>query len=221
MFDRLKKPWFYEQPNEHGEWNENRIDADIGFWKNCEEANINVQMSLDVLIGHLELVVTWLGQDLKPVYQPINNWRDVGKPSEAFDRQRVLAAVRANPALPVQSKTGNGRIDVPEQNEEVARRAYDLLRQNDSTLPAWELYAGKHRIRDLVNTFQTAPRAHEHCECDGGSGSPGAGEWLRQNLSLIRPLARTGTSRGTGEIETRNEKEMGDPWQSMQIQDKG
>jgi hypothetical protein len=56
-------------------------------------------MSLDVLIGHLELVVTWPGQDLKPVYQPINNWRDVGKPSEAFDRQRVLAAVRANPAL--------------------------------------------------------------------------------------------------------------------------
>ena len=99
VFDRLKKPWFYEQPNEHGEWNENRIDADIGFWKNCEEANINVQMSLDVLIGHLELVVTWPGQDLKPVYQPINNWRDIGKPSEAFDRQRVLAAVRANPAL--------------------------------------------------------------------------------------------------------------------------
>lgn len=99
VFDRLKKPWFYEQPNENGEWNENRIDADIGFWKNCEEANINVQMSLDVLIGHLELVVTWPGQDLKPVYQPINNWRDVGKPSEAFDRQRVLAAVRANPAL--------------------------------------------------------------------------------------------------------------------------
>ena len=99
VFDRLKKPWFYEQPNENGEWNENRIDADIGFWKRCEEANINVQMSLDVLIGHLELVVTWPGQDLKPVYQPINNWRDVGKPSEAFDRQRVLAAVRANPAL--------------------------------------------------------------------------------------------------------------------------
>ena len=99
VFDRLKKPWFYEQPNENGEWNENRIDADIGFWKNCEEANINVQMSLDVLIGHLELVVTWPGQDLKPVYQPINNWRDIGKPSEAFDRQRVLAAVRANPAL--------------------------------------------------------------------------------------------------------------------------
>ena len=34
------------------------------------------------------------GRDLKPVYQPINNWRDVGKASEAFDRQRVLAAVR-------------------------------------------------------------------------------------------------------------------------------
>ena len=64
-----------------------------------------------------------------------------------------------------------------EQNEGVARRAYDLLRQNDSTLPAGRLYAGKHRIRDLVNTFQTVPRAHTSiANCDGGSGSLGAGE---------------------------------------------
>ena len=49
------------------------------------------------------------GQDLKPVYQPINNWRDVGKALEAFDRQRVLAAVRTNPALLYSPETGNGR----------------------------------------------------------------------------------------------------------------
>ena len=99
VFERLPKPWFYEKPNEDGDWEENRIDADIGFWKNCEESGINVRMSLDVLIGHIELVVTWPGQNLETVYQSMQDWRDNGKPPEAFDRQRVIAAVKANPAL--------------------------------------------------------------------------------------------------------------------------
>ena len=101
VFERLPKPWLRDTPNESGEWNENRVDADIHFWKQCVEAGINVQMSLDVMIGHLEWMVTWPSQNLldKPVYQPLNDWRDKGKPVEAFDRQRVIDAVKANPAL--------------------------------------------------------------------------------------------------------------------------
>lgn len=99
VFDRIEKPWFWEQANENGDWEENRTDADIGFWKRCQDAGINVQMSLDVLVGHIEVVVTWPGQNLKPHYQPMNDWRENGKPAEAFDRQRVLAAISANPAL--------------------------------------------------------------------------------------------------------------------------
>ena len=99
VFERISKPWFWEKPNDDGDWEENRIDADIGFWKNCEAAGINVQMSLDVMVGHIELVVTWPGQNLQTVYQPMQHWRDNGKPIEAFDRERVIAAVKANPAL--------------------------------------------------------------------------------------------------------------------------
>lgn len=99
VFERVPKPWFNDAPNDKGEWNENRVDADIWFWKRCAEQGINVQMSLDVLIGHMEWVVTWPGQHLKPHYQPLNDWRERGKPLEAFDRQRVLAAVKSNPAL--------------------------------------------------------------------------------------------------------------------------
>lgn len=99
VFERLPKPWLNDSPNEKGEWNENRIDADIAFWKQCEAHGINVQMSLDVLIGHMEWVVTWPGQHLQPHYQPLNDWRAKGKPLEAFDRRRVLAAVQSNPAL--------------------------------------------------------------------------------------------------------------------------
>lgn len=99
VFSKLSKPWFWEKANENGDWEENRVDADIGFWKNCEEAGVKVAMSLDVMVGHLEMLVTWPGQDLKPVYQPVNDWRDAGKPASAFDRQRVIDAVNANPAL--------------------------------------------------------------------------------------------------------------------------
>lgn len=110
VFERLPKPWLRDTPNESGEWNENRIDADIHFWKQCVEAGINVQMSLDVMIGHLEWVVTWPSQNLidKPVYQPLNDWRDHGKPVEAFDRQRVIDAVKANPALLYGAKLNMG-----------------------------------------------------------------------------------------------------------------
>lgn len=98
-FTKIPKPWFRDFPNDAGEWNENRVDADIHFWRQAMDAGLNVQMSLDVMVGHIETVVTWPGQDLRPVYQPLNTWREQGRPAEAFNRQRVLDAVKANPAL--------------------------------------------------------------------------------------------------------------------------
>ena len=89
LFDRLKKPWFWESPDPNGSWNENRTDADIGFWKNCAEVGARVCLGLDVLVGHGEYVVTWPGQDLRPVYQPMNTWRDAGRPEAAFRRERA------------------------------------------------------------------------------------------------------------------------------------
>ncbi len=89
LFDRLKKPWFWESPDPNGSWNENRTDADIGFWKNCEEIGARVCLGLDVMVGHGEYVVTWPGQDLRPVYQAMNKWRDAGRPDAAFRRDRA------------------------------------------------------------------------------------------------------------------------------------
>lgn len=89
LFDRLKKPWFWEAPDPNGSWNENRTDADIGFWKNCEEIGARVCLGLDVMVGHGEYVVTWPGQDLRPVYQAMNKWRDAGRPDAAFRRERA------------------------------------------------------------------------------------------------------------------------------------
>lgn len=98
-FARIPKPWLRDWPNEENNWNENRIDADIFFWKQAVAAGLDIRLSLDVLVGHLEQVVTWPGQNLQTVYQSISEWREHGRPAEAFDRQRVIAAVKANPAL--------------------------------------------------------------------------------------------------------------------------
>lgn len=99
VFERLPKPWFRDHPNKDNTWNEDRVDADIHFWRQAMSAGLNVQMSLDVIVGHLEQVVTWPGLNLQPVYQPVNDWRENGKPATAFNRAAVEAAVRANPAL--------------------------------------------------------------------------------------------------------------------------
>src|SRR5262249_50347715 len=96
VFSRIAKPWFKEEPNSAGEWGENRTDADMAFWKNCEESGINVQMAMDVVIGHMELVCTWphvTAENLtfRSHYQSMDAWRKAGqvKPPEAFDRAKV------------------------------------------------------------------------------------------------------------------------------------
>lgn len=94
VFDRLPRPWFYEKPDPNGGWEEGRIDADIGFWKNCEDNGIRVMLATDVVIGHLELVVTVPDVNLKPLYMPMNHYRNGVRPDNMFSRQRVVEARR-------------------------------------------------------------------------------------------------------------------------------
>lgn len=95
VFSNISKPWFWEKPNEDGDWGEGRIDADIGFWLNCEEKQVNVQMAMDVVVGHIELVISWPSVTpdnltFRSFYQPMGDWRKDGKPEAAFDRKRVM-----------------------------------------------------------------------------------------------------------------------------------
>lgn len=103
VFTDIDKPWFYEKPNESGDWGEGRIDADIGFWKNLQENGIKVCQATDVVIGHLELVATWPDMNRVGVYQPVTAYRREGsvKPAFAFDREKLasLAAQNGHGAL--------------------------------------------------------------------------------------------------------------------------
>ena len=59
--DRLKdvpKPWFNNQPDENGQWSENKIDDDIWFWKQWKEAGRTIFMDPGCRIGHMEEMVS-------------------------------------------------------------------------------------------------------------------------------------------------------------------
>jgi hypothetical protein len=62
----MKHPWFYETPNDQGRWDEGRSDADLGFWRNFNEAGNKLFLATQVPLGHCQQMVTLPDQDLKP-----------------------------------------------------------------------------------------------------------------------------------------------------------
>jgi len=81
---KLPHPWLIGQPNQDGQWGPGRIDDDIYFWKLMEKHNMNVLSANRDVLGHLELVITWLDEDLKPFYQPVCEYQKSGKPAKAW-----------------------------------------------------------------------------------------------------------------------------------------
>lgn len=82
IFSRLPKPWFWGQPNKHGDWGDGRVDDDMWFWKQCEKAGINVGLAQNVRLGHLELGITWPDPNFKPIRQSVSDYRANGQPKE-------------------------------------------------------------------------------------------------------------------------------------------
>ena len=80
---RMKKPWFYEQPDPQGGYGEGRVDADIGFWKQWKASGNRLYVTPRVCIGHGEYVITWPGKNLGgPVYQYTTEWQTTRRPPE-------------------------------------------------------------------------------------------------------------------------------------------
>lgn len=78
--NQLKKPWFLDVPDQDGAWGENRIDADIYFWKNFHDAGLKLFQANRIVIGHLQQVVTWPSRDYKPVFQYLPEFQKGGMP---------------------------------------------------------------------------------------------------------------------------------------------
>lgn len=94
VFERLPRPWFYEKPDPDGRWQEGRVDADIGFWQNCQDVGLRVMLATDVVIGHLEQVVSVPDVNLNPLYMSVYNYRAGLRPDNMFSRQRVEDQIR-------------------------------------------------------------------------------------------------------------------------------
>ena len=75
-FAKLKKPWFLPVPDGKGEWGEGHIDDDTYFWNNWRGCGLTLFIAPKILIGHLQLMITWPGRpetDSIPYHQYLND----------------------------------------------------------------------------------------------------------------------------------------------------
>lgn len=77
---KMPLPWFWSQPDANGEWSENRIDADIYFWKKFKEANCRAFLANNVRIGHLDEEIYWMDRNYQVIRQSIRDFNENGKP---------------------------------------------------------------------------------------------------------------------------------------------
>lgn len=79
----LPRPWMNAQPNADGRWNGGHVDADIMFWRKWHEAGHKVFLANNVRVGHMQELVTWPGEDFRPIHQTLNDYQVNGIPAEA------------------------------------------------------------------------------------------------------------------------------------------
>lgn len=80
----IPHPWFWDMPNNNNQWGPGRIDADIYFWKQLEKHNKTALLACRVIVGHLQLMSTWLDENLQTMYQLPGEFHDKGKPDNAW-----------------------------------------------------------------------------------------------------------------------------------------
>lgn len=81
--DILKKmphPWFQHVPAPDGSWGDGRIDDDIYFWQQFQKAGGRLGVTSRLCVGHLQMMVSWLGEGYQPVHQYVNDFRKNGPP---------------------------------------------------------------------------------------------------------------------------------------------
>jgi len=77
---RMPKPWFHSKPDADNRWGPLKTDDDIWFWHRFREAGNVVAASPRVRIGHLQLTVTWPGENLEVVNQWSGDYTKHGRP---------------------------------------------------------------------------------------------------------------------------------------------
>jgi len=87
IFQRIKKPWFWSRPDSNGSWHDGKIDADMWFWNQFNQAGFKIGLATDVFIGHLQLVCTFpdcIEHGYKPVHVMLNDLEAGNIPVHCF-----------------------------------------------------------------------------------------------------------------------------------------
>lgn len=80
-FETFPRPWFLGVPNEEGDWDEGKVDADIYFWRKWKQHGRTACIAPRVVIGHLQELIAWPNKQLTCTYQTLTDFNDVGIPS--------------------------------------------------------------------------------------------------------------------------------------------
>jgi hypothetical protein len=78
----IPKPWLWSQPDENGDWSDERCDADIYFWRKFRAAGKRVFQANHIKIGHLQIISSWTTNDWQIKHQYLSDWTENGKPEE-------------------------------------------------------------------------------------------------------------------------------------------
>lgn len=56
---KMPKPWFKSIPNDQGEWEEGKTDADLFFWDKMKETGNKVYTANHICLGHMDLMIKY------------------------------------------------------------------------------------------------------------------------------------------------------------------
>ena len=70
----VPKPWFCAEPDDQGEWGDNRTDADVSFWRHWERAGNSLYIDPETRLGHLEEMVSRYNEQMELVHLYPKEW---------------------------------------------------------------------------------------------------------------------------------------------------
>ena len=80
---RLAKPWFLGEPGKEKDWGSDRTDPDIYFWNNWRACGNTLYIAGPIPVGHMQLMVSWPDENLRPIHQHVSDYNENGKPPAA------------------------------------------------------------------------------------------------------------------------------------------
>lgn len=71
---QIPHPWLHSQPGPSGKWDDERCDADVGFWHKLTAAGFKMFCATRCVVGHLQQVITWPGEGYDVTHQYIGQY---------------------------------------------------------------------------------------------------------------------------------------------------